>query len=48
MVSVEYLKLFEPSMLDEEEDHQVLPTVEDFTLHALEELKEDIVLQHKE
>jgi hypothetical protein len=48
VVNVEYLKLFEPSMLDEEEEHQVLPTVEYFAPHTLEELKEDIVLQHKE
>jgi hypothetical protein len=39
VVNVEYLKLFEPSMLDEEEEHQVLPTVEDFAPHTLEELK---------
>jgi hypothetical protein len=45
---LEYLKLFEPSMLDEEEEHQLLPNIEYHTLHGLEELKEDIVLQHKE
>ena len=28
VVNVEYLKLFEPSMLDEEEEHQVLPIME--------------------
>jgi hypothetical protein len=28
VVNVEYLKIFEPSMLDEEEKHQVLPIVE--------------------
>jgi hypothetical protein len=44
MVNVEYLKLFGPSMLDEEENHQVLHIVEYFTPHILEELKEDIVL----
>jgi hypothetical protein len=48
VVNVEYLNLFEPSMLYEEEDRQFLPIFEYFTLHTLEELKEDIVLQCKE
>jgi hypothetical protein len=48
VVNVENLKLFKPSMLDEEEEHQVLPTIEDLAPHGIEELKEDIVLQHKE
>jgi hypothetical protein len=48
VVNVENLKLFEPSMMDEEEEHPVLSTIEDLTPHGLEELKEDIVLQHKE
>jgi hypothetical protein len=43
VVNMENLKLFEPSMLDEEEEHQVLPTVEDLAPHGLEELKEDTV-----
>jgi hypothetical protein len=38
------MKLFEPSMLDGEEAQQVLPIVEDFALHTLEELKEDKVM----
>jgi hypothetical protein len=46
--NVEYLKLFEPSMPDEEEEHQVLPTVEELAPHGLTELKEDMSLQHKE
>lgn len=36
VVNVEYLKLFEPSMMDEKEDHRVLHVVEDFTAHALQ------------
>jgi hypothetical protein len=48
VVNVENLKLFEPSMLYEEEEHQVLLTIKDFAPHGLEELNEDIVLQHKE
>jgi hypothetical protein len=35
-------------MLDGEEDHQVLPIIEDFALHALEELEEDTIMQRKE
>jgi hypothetical protein len=47
-VNVEYLNLFEPSMLDEEEERQVIPTVEDLAPHGPEEFKEKMVLQHKE
>ena len=48
MVNMENLKLFKPSMVDEEEEHQVLPTVEDLAPHGLEELKENTVMQWKE
>ena len=41
MVNVEYMKLFKASMLDGEEDHHVLPTIEYFVTHTLNELKED-------
>jgi hypothetical protein len=44
VVNVENLKLYEPSMLDQEEE-QVLPSIEDLALDAQEELEEDIVLQ---
>jgi len=44
VVNVEYFKLFERSMLDEEEEHQVLPTVEYLAPHGIEELKEDPVI----
>jgi hypothetical protein len=47
VVNVEYPILFEPSMLDGEEDHQVLPIVKEFTPHDLEELKEDTTLEWK-
>jgi hypothetical protein len=43
VVNMEYLKLFEPSMLDEEEEHHVIPIVEDLSPHGLGYLKEDIV-----
>jgi hypothetical protein len=48
MVNAKYLKLFEPSILDEEEEPQVLPSIEEFTPHTLEYLKENLVLQCKE
>ena len=48
VVNVDNLKLLKPSILDEEEEHQVLSIVEDLAPHGIEELKEDIILQHKE
>jgi hypothetical protein len=44
---MECLNLFEPSMLNEEEEHHVLPTIEELAPHGHEELKEDTILQHK-
>jgi hypothetical protein len=46
VVNVENLKLYEPSMLDKEEE-QVLPTIEDLTPYSQEELEEDTILQKK-
>jgi hypothetical protein len=43
VVNVENLKLYEPSMLDQEEE-KVLPTIEDLAPDAQEELAEDTVL----
>jgi hypothetical protein len=43
VVNVENLKLYEPSMLDQEEEH-VLPSIEDLAPYAQVELEEDIVL----
>jgi hypothetical protein len=43
VVNVENLKLYEPSMLDQEEE-QVLPSIEDLAPDAQAELVEDIVL----
>jgi hypothetical protein len=48
MINVESLMLFKPSMLDGEDDHQVLPTIEDFAPHILEELEEFTILRRKE
>jgi hypothetical protein len=44
IVSVENLKLYEPSVLDQKEE-QVLPSIEDLTSDAQVELAEDTVLQ---
>jgi hypothetical protein len=44
VLNVENLKLYEPSMLDQEEE-QVLPTIEDSTPDAREELEKDTILQ---
>ena len=48
VVNVEYLKLFEPSILDGKYEEQVLPIVEDLEPHSLEELEEDTIMQCKE
>jgi hypothetical protein len=44
--NVENLKLYEPSMLDQEEE-QVLPTTEDLAPNAHADLVEDTVLQKR-
>jgi hypothetical protein len=41
---VENMKLYEPSMLDQEEE-EVLPTIEDLALDSQVELVEDTILQ---
>ena len=41
VVNMEYLNLFDPSMLDGEEVHQVLPIEEDLLPQVFEELDED-------
>ena len=45
VVNVENLKLYEPSMLDQEEEH-VLHSIKDLALDDLEKLVEDMVLQN--
>jgi len=47
LVNVENLKLYEPSMLDNETKEYVLPTIEDLSLEAQEEFSEDTILQKK-
>jgi hypothetical protein len=44
VVNVENMKLYEPSMLDQETEEQVLPTIEELALEAQEELVEDTIL----
>jgi hypothetical protein len=43
VVNVENLKLYDPSMLDQEEE-QVLPSIEDLAPYAQAELAEDTVI----
>jgi hypothetical protein len=43
-VNVDNLKLYEPSMLDQEEE-EVLPSIEDLAPNAQAELEEDTILQ---
>ncbi len=46
MVNVQNLKLYEPAMLDQEEE-QVLLSTEDLAPTNLEEMKEDIIFQNR-
>jgi hypothetical protein len=46
VVNVANLKLYEPSMLDQENKEQVLPTIEKLTIKK-EKLVEDIILYKK-
>jgi len=46
VVNLENLKLYEPSMFDQEEE-QVLPSVEDLAPDAQAELTEDTILQKR-
>jgi len=46
IVNVDNFKFYEPSMLDQEEEH-VLPSVEDLTPDTQVELTEDTVLQKR-
>jgi hypothetical protein len=46
VVNVENLKPYDPSMLDQEEE-QVLPSIEDLAPDAQAKLAEDIVLQKR-
>ena len=48
VVIVEYMKLFEPSMLDGYGDKLILPIVEGVTPHLLAKLVEERMLQCKE
>jgi hypothetical protein len=43
-MDVDNLKLYEPSMLDQEEDH-FLPSIEEFAPDTRETLEEDMILK---
>jgi hypothetical protein len=47
VVNVDNLKIYEPSMLDQETEEQVLPTIEELPLETHIELVEDTFLQKK-
>jgi hypothetical protein len=46
ITNLENLKLYDPSMLDEDEDIQVLPSIEDMASNAQEKSPKDIILQN--
>lgn len=45
IVNANNLRLYEPSILDENEEGQVLPSIEYLTLDAWEELLEDTIIK---
>ena len=49
VVNVEPLKLYEPSMLTEDEvgSYLILPSIDDLAINTMDELKEDIILEKK-
>jgi len=47
VVNVENIKLYEPSMLDQENERQVLPTIKDLAPKAQVEFTKDTVLLKK-
>ena len=49
VVNVEHLKLYEPSMLTEDEvgSDQILSSIDDLVHNTMDELKEETILQKK-
>jgi len=47
IVNVENLKLYEPSKLDQGNNEQVIPTIEDLPLEYIVKLAKDEILQKK-
>jgi len=47
VINVKNLHLFEPSLLDGEEEEQGMPTIENFAPSAIGVLEEDTILQKK-
>lgn len=50
IMNVDHLKLYEPSMLIEDEggSNQILPSIEDLAPNTMDELKEDTILENKD
>ena len=47
VVNVENLRLYEPPLIDDSENHVQLPSIEDFSPEFLDELKEDAILDRR-
>ena len=47
VVNVENLKLYEPPMIMHERENVSLPSVDQFTLEYMDELKEDVILDRR-
>jgi hypothetical protein len=47
VVNVENLKLFEPLMIMDQDEEVSIPSVDEFSLEYLDELKEDIILEKR-
>jgi hypothetical protein len=47
IVNVDNLQLYEPSMLDEDEESRVLPSIEDLIVYAWENLPKDTIMKKK-
>ena len=47
VVNVENLKLYEPPMIMDERENVSLPSVDEFSLEYMDELKEDAILERR-
>jgi hypothetical protein len=47
VVNVENLKLYEPSLIDDQGEHVHIPSIDDFSPEYLTELQEDTILDRR-
>jgi hypothetical protein len=47
VVNVENLKLYDPPLIDDQEEHVQIPSIDDFSLEYLTELQEDTILDRR-